>query len=668
MQGERIKHTESPTMDELRRAIPEHCFQRSSIVSFGYLARDLFYASALVLWAMRIPSIQNTALRILAWIVYGFLQGLVGTGIWILAHECGHDAFSCSPALNNVLGWALHSSLLVPYFSWKITHSRHHRYTGHMEKDTAFVPITKEDFAEKHGVHTNAVGGLMQDTPVMTLVHLIGHQLVGWQLYLFLYETGGKCSIPVSQGDAAQIGSLSHFDPSSPIFTRKQRSVILLSDLGILIMAIIFFHLGRTLGYFNLVALYFVPYLWVHHWLVAITYLHHTHPKIPHYAAATWSFKRGALGTVDRSFGFIGRHFFHDIIDHHVIHHLFPRIPFYMAEEATAAIKPLLGASYIERKKENFLVSLWQTFRECHFLIMTYPTKAEILSIFGELAKAPVGYESFFTHVDDGVRWELTGQHALSGVWRSKAEFLSAVWRPIIELMAEPGPMLEVVFAESITTNEEGWTVVELQTKDTRTKVGHRLYSQHYCWLCKFHPTTKKIVEVRAFIDSSTAEAVLADEPRDDPTAIWSTGEPAYPPMTPFDLSLKRFLHSFYLLTDVAGEIEKYLQCFTPDALVLIGAREIRGREGIRALRTSMWETVKKRTHRPKQVFPYGPHAAAAMVYGTVDYVFHDDSLKSIDWAARCEFAIHGLDQVYLQCYQVFLAENLAWKKATVDL
>ena len=69
---------------------------------------------------------------------------------------------------------------------------------------------------------------------------------------------------------------------------------------------------------------------------VAITYLHHTHPTVAHYASATWSFKKGALGTVDRSFGPIGRHFFHDIIDHHVIHHLFPKIPFYRAEEATA--------------------------------------------------------------------------------------------------------------------------------------------------------------------------------------------------------------------------------------------------------------------------------------------------------------------------------------------
>lgn len=101
--------------------------------------------------------------------------------------------------------------------------------------------------------------------------------------------------------------------------------------------------------------------------LVAFTFLHHTHPDIPYYDASAWSFKKGALGTVDRSFGFIGRHFFHDIIDHHVIHHLFPRIPFYRAEEATLAIKSLLGPAYKDKKREGFFLSLWTTFQQCQY-------------------------------------------------------------------------------------------------------------------------------------------------------------------------------------------------------------------------------------------------------------------------------------------------------------
>lgn len=102
--------------------------------------------------------------------------------------------------------------------------------------------------------------------------------------------------------------------------------------------------------------------------LVAITYLQHTHPSVPHYTAETWTYTKGALATVDRTIGFIGRHFFHEIIDYHVVHHLFSRIPFYKAEEATKAIQPLLGEKYHESKDESFLYSLMTTFRKCIYV------------------------------------------------------------------------------------------------------------------------------------------------------------------------------------------------------------------------------------------------------------------------------------------------------------
>lgn len=52
------------------------------------------------------------------WIVYAVITGTVATGVWVLGHECGHFAFSETRWLNDALGLVLHSSLLVPYFSW----------------------------------------------------------------------------------------------------------------------------------------------------------------------------------------------------------------------------------------------------------------------------------------------------------------------------------------------------------------------------------------------------------------------------------------------------------------------------------------------------------------------------------------------------------------------
>lgn len=51
-------------------------------------------------------------------------------------------------------------------------------------------------------------------------------------------------------------------------------------------------------------------------------------------------------------------------------------------------------------------------------------------------------------------------------------------------------------------------------------------------------------------------------------------------PLIPFDPAYKRFLNEFYLLMDSPNEHEKYSQCFTPDATVIMGEKEARGREG----------------------------------------------------------------------------------------
>jgi len=62
------------------------------------------------------------------------------TGLWVIGHECGHGGFSESPLVNDTVGLAVHSALLVPYFSWKISHRRHHSNTNNMDRDEVFVP------------------------------------------------------------------------------------------------------------------------------------------------------------------------------------------------------------------------------------------------------------------------------------------------------------------------------------------------------------------------------------------------------------------------------------------------------------------------------------------------------------------------------------------------
>ena len=76
---------------------------------------------------------------------------------------------------------------------------------------------------------------------------------------------------------------------------------------------------------------YFMPYLIVNMWLVMITLLQHTHPSLPHFNDAEWEWLRGALSTVDRSYGLLDV-VFHHIADTHVCHHLFSTMPHYHAQ------------------------------------------------------------------------------------------------------------------------------------------------------------------------------------------------------------------------------------------------------------------------------------------------------------------------------------------------
>ena len=49
------------------------------------------------------------------WLAYAAVSGTVWTGMWVIAHECGHGAFSNNRRLQDTVGCLLHSALLVPY-------------------------------------------------------------------------------------------------------------------------------------------------------------------------------------------------------------------------------------------------------------------------------------------------------------------------------------------------------------------------------------------------------------------------------------------------------------------------------------------------------------------------------------------------------------------------
>lgn len=367
------------TIKDIRDAIPKHCFERSAITGWAYILRDMAcLATTFYVWYNFVTPehIPLMPVRAVLWGVYTFLQGLFGTGLWVIAHECGHQAFSESRLINDTTGWLLHSALLVPYFSWQYSHSKHHKATGNMERDMVFVPKTREQYASRVGKMIHELSELTAETPIFSLGMLIAQQLFGWPNYILTNVTGHNFHERQREGRGKGKhnglgGGVNHFDPRSPIFDNKEAKFIVVSDIGIALTVGALYFLSSKFGLTNMLVWYFIPYLWVNHWLVAITFLQHTDPTLPHYHSEEWNFVRGAAATIDREFGFIGRQLFHGIIETHVLHHYVSTIPFYKADEASEAIKPVMGKHYradVEGGSWGFIRAMYRSARMCQWV------------------------------------------------------------------------------------------------------------------------------------------------------------------------------------------------------------------------------------------------------------------------------------------------------------
>lgn len=79
------------TLTELRNAIPPHCFERSMVKSFGFLALDIVIISSLLCCAYAVFEQHSLPFycQLIGLPIYWFIQGSVMFGIWVLAHECG---------------------------------------------------------------------------------------------------------------------------------------------------------------------------------------------------------------------------------------------------------------------------------------------------------------------------------------------------------------------------------------------------------------------------------------------------------------------------------------------------------------------------------------------------------------------------------------------------
>ncbi|CAN8072205.1 unnamed protein product [Agarophyton chilense] len=358
------------TIRKIRAAVPAHCFERSLLTSLKHLALDMLMIAALGLLIHYIDTnaletgLLRTLVSIIAWPTYWWWQGAVMTGMWVIAHECGHQAFSPYNHVNNAFGLVLHSALLVPYHSWRITHSQHHKNTNRMDNDQVFVPATREQYNQSHGIsvtddgqrqYKHAIMEAMEETPLGDLFGIFQMLTFGWWAYLSANISGQRYG-----------KGTNHFNPNAVMFPTREYWNIVISNVGLGFGFAALFYAMYCFGAVAVVKYYFIPYMIVNMWLVLITYLQHSDPAIPHYTPKSFSFVRGALCSVDRDYG-IYNILHHHIGDTHVVHHLFSQIPFYHAKEATEAVKQVLG-EYYYRDTTSVFQAVRRSWAYCKFI------------------------------------------------------------------------------------------------------------------------------------------------------------------------------------------------------------------------------------------------------------------------------------------------------------
>ncbi|EPQ57061.1 delta-12 fatty acid desaturase protein [Gloeophyllum trabeum ATCC 11539] len=361
------------SLAEVHAAIPPHLREISTLKGLYYLSRDILFGLLFYRAALYIPIAANyasaslglgqpfgLALRATLWVCYWFWQGVLFAGFWCLAHEAGHGTMSPHKAVNSLLGFTLHTFLLVPYYSWRSTHRTHHKGTASLERDENYLPRTRSEYGLPSPAKATPIDyrEIFEDAPLYILLRMLLMQLLGWHAYL-LYNALGNQKYPAGTN---------HFSPSSPLFKLHERTQIMASNIGIAAMAALLGLYAHSHGFLAFINLYLIPYLLANHWIVMLTFIQHSDPTIPHYRGASWSFLRGSLATVDRPLlGWIGRLFLHNISHDHIAHHLFSSIPFYNQPQVTECLKSVLKEHYNYDSTNTFRV-LYRSFTECCFI------------------------------------------------------------------------------------------------------------------------------------------------------------------------------------------------------------------------------------------------------------------------------------------------------------
>lgn len=340
-----------PDRSEVHAALPGHVFQLSTARSLGYAAKSVLLTAAPAIAAWHYLPLTWAWAPV--WVLYAVVVGTFACGVWVIAHECGHGAFSRNKRLQDSAGFILHSALLVPYFSWQRSHALHHAKTNHLSEGETHVPLRVDASSGRKALARRKILGRRRYAQWNIAAHLV----LGWPIYLLTGAT---------PGDAG--GRTNHLWPWRPftnkLFPARFGPRVLGSTVGVLVMVALLTWWALATSPMLVVALYGGPYLVNNAWLVTYTWLHHTGADTPHFDGDDWTYIKGAFCSIDRPYGRFLDTVHHHIGSTHAAHHLFSRIPHYHAVDATNAIRQSFPEQY-RFDATPIHRALWQLGTDC---------------------------------------------------------------------------------------------------------------------------------------------------------------------------------------------------------------------------------------------------------------------------------------------------------------
>lgn len=343
-----------PSKREVLSAIPKDCLRKETWKSLMFAASSLAQVLGCGYLAWRL--LPMTAAAAPLWVLYAAVQGCLATGMWVIGHECGHNAFCNEKWLQTLVGYTFHTSLMVPYFAWQRSHAVHHARTNHMTEGETHVPKVQGGLLNKYDKLSRYIG-----LQTVGFMRCLTHLVLGWPAYTLAGATGGP-----------KYGRTNHMWPYAPFRNGElelfpgplMRRKVLYSDVGLVAVLGLLGLWARSSGWASVMALYVAPLLFTNCWLVLYTWLQHTDVDIPHYDEESWTWVKGAFHTVDRPYGRVLDFIHHRIGSTHVAHHVCSSIPHYKAVKATEALKKRFPDLYLY-DPTPVPRALWRVARRC---------------------------------------------------------------------------------------------------------------------------------------------------------------------------------------------------------------------------------------------------------------------------------------------------------------